>query len=118
MKISETMVFVSSLELAERFYTGLGLEVVERQSWGWLLFRDQVSGQKVGALLRSSWTTEPEGWPVPRIAFESENLEADLARLELDGHQVGPIMGSSSATRCSWFKDLDGNVSFIWQAKS
>ena len=116
MKISETMVFVSDMDAAEAFYRSLGLEVLERQSWGWMVCRDPQSGQKVGALLRSSWHEQGADWPVPRVAFESIDLEGDLARMEALGYAVGAIKGGTDTTRCSHFMDRDRNVYFIWQS--
>lgn len=118
MQISETMVFWDSIDDAVALYEQMGLRMTTRQDWGWAVFEDPRSGQKIGVLERGSWRPDDEamlnGTPIPRVAFESEDLEADLARLEMAGCIVGSVPPPGQ-NRCSWFKDCSGNSYFIWQ---
>ena len=68
----------------------VGLVVFEEDVAEQALLRQVfVDAGEIGVLERGTWRPDDEamlnGAPIPRVAFESEDLEADLARLEMAG---------------------------------
>ncbi len=116
MKISETLLFVEDLDRGIQFMERTGLVLQNRQDWGWALFLDPMTGQKVGLLLRSAWEEESEHSLPPRLSFESDDLDADVEILREAGATVGDISGDADSTRSCTFIDQDGIAYFLWQS--
>ncbi len=111
MKFSETIYFVSDFNRSVEFYKSIGFDLVELESWGWALF-ELPGNSKLGLLDKNIWKSEIN--PVPRIAFESENIEEDYQHLENTGVQVSEITGGNESPFSFTWVDPDGNLFFVW----
>jgi predicted enzyme related to lactoylglutathione lyase len=116
MKLSETILFTHNFEESLHFYQNqLGWHILEHEDWGWALF--QLPGEgKLGILATSCWIEETTDGtlPPPRIAFKTDNIETETARLKSLGVQVSPISGEPGQIQSAHFLDNQGNRFFLW----
>ena len=116
IRISETIYYVHDLDKGVQFYQDrLGFTLIEKQDWGWALF--EAHGGKVGLLTEAVWRQageDYEGMPRPRVAFQTDDIEGEVAKLREAGVEVGDYHGKSDSMRAVTFRDLCGNEYFLW----
>jgi predicted enzyme related to lactoylglutathione lyase len=117
IRVSETMLFVGDLDEAIRFYTqSLGWKLEERFDWGFAYINIDGS-HRLGLMLASAWTrdfADGEGLPQPRVALQTDDFDAEHARLAQAGVHMGAITESEGGVRAVNFVDTDNNVFFLW----
>ncbi len=114
MQVSETIVFADDFEAAVEFYRDrLAWPVLETGDWGWVLF--DAGGAKVGVMNAKVWKDEG-GLPKPRVAFKSEGLDEELAKLKEQAVQFDEPK-SSGSLRWTHFYDPAGNAYFLWEGQ-
>lgn len=115
-RLSETIYYVHDLNSAVDFYVGyFGFELIEKQDWGWALL--EAGGGKVGLLTEAVWKqsgADYEGLPRPRLAFQTDDLDGEIARLRASGVEVEDAKGEPGKMRAVTFRDLCGNEFFLW----
>lgn len=119
-RVSETMVFVRSLDEAIRFYTHqVGFKLLERYDWGFAIL--EMDGQhKLGLMLESAWDREypdDDTLPKPRVALRTTDLGADVRKLKEAGVHVGPVRETEAGSHSVVFWDEDSNPWFLWSEK-
>jgi catechol 2,3-dioxygenase-like lactoylglutathione lyase family enzyme len=115
-KVSETIYYVNDLDVAvESYQRQLGFKLIEKQDWGWALF--EVGGGRLGLLTEAVWKQAGEdydGLPRPRLAFQTDDIDGEVARLKAAGVDVGEFHGKSAEMRAVTFRDACGNEFFLW----
>lgn len=116
IRISETIYYVHDLDKGVQFYQDkLGFTLIEKQDWGWALF--EAHGGKIGLLTEAVWRQageDYEGMPRPRVAFQTDDIEGEVAKLKQAGVEVGEYHGKSESMRAVTFRDLCCNEYFLW----
>ena len=116
-KVTETMVQVKDLDAAIAFYTErLGFTLIEQQEWGFAMLTPDGTA-KIGLL---TVTAGNPGWkegdklPAPRVSLQTDDIEAEVARLREAGVDVDEVKGDAGTLRAVGFRDLDRNKYFLW----
>lgn len=116
-RMTETLTFVSDLSAAVANYVeGFGFRVVEIEDWGFALL-ELPGGGRLGLLAATTW--DP-GWkpgsplPQPRLSLQTDDIDAEVARLSAAGVWVSPIRGEPGTVRVATLRDRDGNRLFLW----
>ena len=118
MRVSETIYCVRDMDAAVQQYTeAFGFTLLSRQDWGWALL-DGGNGQRVGLVL-AKWMREEgddlDRLPSPRLGVQTDDIDANVARLRAAGIPVTDPQGPAGQTRTATFTDADGNLFFLWQ---
>ncbi|MBL8068127.1 MAG: VOC family protein [Armatimonadetes bacterium] len=99
---------------AQRMVSGFGWEVVESFGESWVLLATPGGG-RVGFIQQKPGS---DSMPVPMAAFESQDIETDVAELRANGIDLpdpsGP--GGPGTLRHTTYADPDGNRFLIWQS--
>lgn len=111
------MVFVGDLDEAIRFYTqqvGFKLEKKYDDNFACL---DMDGTHRLGLMWEDGWEREypdDDSHPKPRVSLRTDDLDAEIARLQHNGVRVSAIMGHEEGLRGVNFWDNDGNPFFLW----
>jgi catechol 2,3-dioxygenase-like lactoylglutathione lyase family enzyme len=116
IRITETIYFVHDLDNAIAYYTErIGFTLDVRYEWGFAVL--DAPGGKVGLMTESSWDREypdTDALPLPRIALQTDDFEAETQRLISSGVNLGSIKGVPGARQSVCFFDHDENVFYLW----
>jgi catechol 2,3-dioxygenase-like lactoylglutathione lyase family enzyme len=121
---SQLVAFVATTDAARArtFYEDvLGLRLVEDEAFA-LVFASggtTLRVQKVAKVTPSPYTVL--GWSVPNLGRAMEGLRASGVRFEsfgLPGQDEDGQWTATDGTRVAWFKDPDGNLLSLTQARA
>lgn len=115
-RMSETIYYVHDLdEAVESYQKNLGFKLIQKQDWGWALL--ELYGGKVGLLTEAIWKqsgADYEGMPQPKMAFQTDDIDGEVAKLIEAGADVDELKGEPGSMRAVVFRDLCGNEFFLW----
>lgn len=116
-KLSETLITVSDLDAALAFHIDkLGFSLIEKQEWGFALLTPD-GASRIGLLAAASgnpnWK-DGDPLPAPCVALRTDDIEAEVRRLETAGVDVDPVQGEAGTLRAVGFRDQDGIDYFLW----
>ncbi len=116
-KVTETMILVSDLDASIHHYVDvLGFNLIEKQEWGFAMLTPDGAAH-VGLLdVKSSDSDWKPGDPMPppRVALQTDDIEAEALRLREAGADIDNVVGEPGTLRAIGFRDRDGNRFFLW----
>ncbi|MDI9634748.1 VOC family protein [Geitlerinema splendidum] len=117
-RANETIYYVKDIDSAIDYYTqNLGFELEQKFDWGFALLKVDDEGGRVGLMSTDLYEREfgSGDHPMPRLAINVANLEAEVTNLAKAGVRVSAIAGESGGNRAAHAYDPDGNAFFLWE---